>query len=192
MSEREKQKPEEKVKIVIKYIAGEVSMSEAATEAGVDRKTLQRWVMQYKAEGAATFLPGRREHIYSPKLKLQAVQEYLSGMGSQAELSKKYGLRDRRQLRNWLKVYNAHGDFNSRKNSGGGSYMKQGRDTTQEERIQIVKDCLASGKDYGEMALKLQGKLPAGTHMDAAVRGDGRGRSGGPARKEEEGSGAQN
>ena len=40
MSEREKQKPEEKVKIVIKYIAGEVSMSEAATEAGVDRKTL--------------------------------------------------------------------------------------------------------------------------------------------------------
>ena len=56
--------------------------------------------------------------------------------------------------------------------------MKQGRDTTQEERIQIVKDCLASGKDYGEMALKLQGKLPAGTHMDAAVRGDGRGRSG--------------
>ena len=40
------------------------------------------------------------------------------------------------------------------KNSGGGSYMKQGRDTTQEERIQIVKDCLASWKDYGEMALK--------------------------------------
>ena len=32
--------------------------------------------------------------------------------------------------------------------------MKQGRETTQEERIQIVKDCLASGKNYGEMALK--------------------------------------
>ena len=192
MSERKKQKPEEKVKIVKRYLAGEVSMSEAVTEAGVNWKTLQKWVMQYEAEGAAAFLPGRREHIYSPELKLQAVQEYLSGKGSQAELSKKYGLRDRRQLQNWLKVYNAHGDFNSRKNSGGGSYMKQGRDTTQEERIQIVKDCLASGKDYGEMALKLQGKLPAGTHMDAAVRGDGRGRSGGPARKEEEGSGAQN
>ena len=36
----------------------------------------------------------------------------------------------------------------------GGSYMKQGRSTTQAERIQIVKDCLASGKNYGEMALK--------------------------------------
>lgn len=32
--------------------------------------------------------------------------------------------------------------------------MKQGRDTTQEERIRIVKECLASGKNYGEMALK--------------------------------------
>ena len=32
--------------------------------------------------------------------------------------------------------------------------MKQGRDTTQEERVQIVKGCLASGKNYGEMALK--------------------------------------
>ena len=142
MSERKKQKPEEKVKIVKRYLAGEVSMSEAVTEAGVNWKTLQKWVMQYEAEGAAAFLPGRREHIYSPELKLQA------------EFSKKYGLRDRRQLRNWLKVYHAHGDFNSVKFSGGGSYMKQGRDTTQEERIQIVKDCLASGKNYGEMALK--------------------------------------
>ena len=154
MSERKKPKPEEKVKIVKRYLAGEVSMSEAATEAGVDRKTLQRWVMQYELEGAAAFLPNRRNHAYSPELKLQAVQEYLSGKGSQAELSKKYGLRDRRQLQNWLKVYHAHGDFNSRKNSGGGNCMKQGRDTTQEERIQIVKDCLASGKNYGEMALK--------------------------------------
>ena len=59
MSGRGKVKPEEKVKIVIQYIAGEVS-----AKAGVDRKTLQRWLMQYKAEGAAAFLPGRREHTY--------------------------------------------------------------------------------------------------------------------------------
>ena len=144
MSERKKQKPEEKVKIVKRYLAGEVSMSEAVTEAGVNWKTLQKWVMQYEAEGAAAFLPGRREHIYSPELKLQA------------EFSKKYGLRDRRQLRNWLKVYHAHGDFNSRKNSGGGSCMRQGRETTLEERIQIVRDCIASGKSYGEMAQKYQ------------------------------------
>ena len=161
MQEKGKRKPEAKVKIVKKYMAGEAGRCRAAAEAGVDRETLRGWVMQYEAEGAAAFLPGRRNHAYSPEIRLQAVQEYLSGKGSQAELSRKYGLRDRKQLRNWLKVYNAHGDFNSGKNSGGGSCMKQGRDTTQEERVQIVRDCLASGKNYGETALKYRVICPA-------------------------------
>ena len=191
MPQKQKLSAEEKAKVIEDYINNRISLSEAARRGGVARDTISQWARNYEADGMTAFMTCRNR-VYSPELKRQAVEDYLSGKGSQAELSKKYGLRDRRQLRNWLKVYNAHGDFNSRKNSGGGSYMKQGRDTTQEERIQIVKDCLASGKDYGEMALKLQGKIPAGTHMDAAVRGDGRGRSGGPARKEEEGSGAQN
>ena len=59
MSERENLKPEEKVKIAKKYLAGEVSICRAPAEAGVDQKTLQRWIMQYEAEGAAAFLPGR-------------------------------------------------------------------------------------------------------------------------------------
>ena len=154
MPHKQKLRAEEKVKIVRRYLAGEVSISGAAAEAGIDGKTIQRWAMQYEAEGMAAFLPNRRNHTYSSALKEQAVQDYLSGKGSLAEISKKYGLRDKRQLQAWIKVYNAHGDFNSVKLSGGGSYMKQGRDTTQEERIQIVKDCLASRKNYGEMALK--------------------------------------
>ena len=32
--------------------------------------------------------------------------------------------------------------------------MRKARSTTQKERVQIVKDCLASGKNYGEIALK--------------------------------------
>lgn len=34
--------------------------------------------------------------------------------------------------------------------------MKQGRETTFDERLQIVRDCIAGGKNYGEMALKYQ------------------------------------
>ena len=34
--------------------------------------------------------------------------------------------------------------------------MKQGRNTTQEERIEIARECIANGKNYGEMALKYQ------------------------------------
>ena len=32
--------------------------------------------------------------------------------------------------------------------------MKQGRDTTQEEKLAIVKDCLEHGSNYGETAIK--------------------------------------
>lgn len=32
--------------------------------------------------------------------------------------------------------------------------MKKARSTTPEERLQIVRECLASGRNYGEMALK--------------------------------------
>ena len=145
---------EEKVKIILKYMNGDVGLNSAAAEAGVAHETLRQWIMQYQAEGAIAFLPDRKAHTYSPELKLQAVQDYLAGEGSLMEVSKKYGVRDKKTLRSWIKVYNTHGDFNSVKSFGGGSCMKQGRDTTQEERIQIVKDCLASGKKYGEMALK--------------------------------------
>ena len=183
---------EKKVEIVRDYLEGRKGYTESVKRANNSMESFRRWVYLYKEKGAAGLLPNSKNKVYPEDVKRKAIQEYLSGHGSLESICEKYEIRSTRQLRKWIKENNAHGDFNSRKNSGGGSYMKQGRDTTQEERIQIVKDCLASGKDYGEMALKLQGKLPAGTHMDAAVRGDGRGRSGGPARKEEEGSGAQN
>ena len=183
---------EKKVEIVRDYLDGRVGYKESIQRANNSAASFRHWVHLYKGNGAAGLLPNSRNKVYPEDTKWKAVQEYLSGHGSLESVCEKYEIRSTSQLRSWIKVYHAHGDFNSRKNSGGGSYMKQGRDTTQEERIQIVKDCLASGKDYGEMALKLQGKLPAGTHMDAAVRGDGRGRSGGPARKAQEGSGSQN
>ena len=34
--------------------------------------------------------------------------------------------------------------------------MKKTRKTTQEERIEIAKDCIANGYNYGEIALKYQ------------------------------------
>ena len=154
MSQKSKLSLEEKVKIILKYMNGDMGLNSAAAEAGVAHETLRQWIMQYQAEGAIAFLPGRKARTYSPELKLQAVQDYLAGEGSLMEISTKYGVRDKKTLRSWIKVYNTHGDFNSVKSFGGGSCMKQGRDTTQEERIQIVKDCLASGKKYGEMALK--------------------------------------
>lgn len=144
---------EEKVRLVRQYISGKGSYLEIAQKAKVGETSLKAWVRRYKAEGITAFQKEKNRQ-YTPEQKRQAVKEYLSGNGSLAKIAIKYHLRSESQLRSWIKVYNAHGDFNSRKYSGGGSYMKQGRETTLEERIQVVRDCIASGKNYGEIALK--------------------------------------
>ena len=156
MPQKGKISPEEKVEIVQRYLRGEVSQRDAAALVGVDRKALKNWLRIYQVEGASGLMVADKNRRYSSELKKEAVQEYLSGAGSQMEICKKYNIRSTRQLHNWVKVYNAHGDFSFREGSGGGSYMKQGRNTTQEERIAIARECIASGKNYGEMALKYQ------------------------------------
>jgi transposase-like protein len=143
----------EKIEIIRDQLAGKYSIEEAAQRAGVSRSTIQRWKMVYEAEGVEGFIR-QRNRAYSAAEKRTAVEEYLRGGSSIQVICKKYKISDSHVFRRWLKVYNAHGDFNSVKHSGGGSYMKQGRDTTKEERLEIVKDCLACGKNYGEMALK--------------------------------------
>jgi len=154
MSKKGKLETEEKVRIIREYLEGRVSFSESVKRGGCNEWTFQQWVKRYKAEGIDAFMPHERNRQYSPELKLRAVQDHLNGNGSLMEISVRYKISDTHILRRWIKVYSAHGDFNSVKHSGGGSYMKQGRETTLEERIQIVRDCIAGGKNYGEMALK--------------------------------------
>ena len=155
MSQNKKLEAEEKVKIIQAQLRGEYSIKEAFQRAGVSRTTFRGWEAIYEAEGIEGFTrQGKR--AYGAAEKRAAVEEYLKGGSSIQGICKKYRISDSHVFRRWLKVYNAHGDFNSAKYSGGGSCMKRGRDTTEEERLEIVKDCLASGKNYGEMALKRQ------------------------------------
>ena len=156
MSQGRKLKVEEKISLIRKYQEGKIRFSEAVAQAGGNSETFWRWVKRYEAEGVDGFLPYQSNRVYSEELKLAAVHAYLSGEGSQTEIAQKYHLRSDKQLRNWLKVYHTHGGFNSRKNSGGGCRMRKIRSITQEERIQIARECIASGKNYGEIAIKYE------------------------------------
>ena len=153
MSRKSKIDPTEKVKIVERLLADEISVSEAARLTGVDKASIRRWRNLYLADGPTALMAQRNNKVYSQELKLQAVHEYLDGKSSQADIVKKYHLRSSRQLHNWIKVYTTHGEIKSR-GSGGGSYMRKARQTTPEERLEIVQDCLANDKNYGAMALK--------------------------------------
>ena len=153
MSRKSKIDPTEKVKIVEHLLADEISVSEAARLTDVDKASIQLWRNLYLADGPTALMAQRNNKVYSQELKLQAVHEYLDGKSSQADIVQKYHLRSSRQLRDWINVYTTHGEIKSR-GSGGGSYMRKARQTTPEERLEIVQDCLANDKNYGAMALK--------------------------------------
>ena len=153
MSRKSTIDPAEKVKIVERLLADEISGSEAARLTGAGHTSILRWRNLYLADGPTALMDQRNNKVYSQELKLQAVHEYLNGKSSQEDIVKKYHLRSSTQLRNWIKVYTTHGEIKSR-GSGGGSYMRKARRTTPEERLEIVRDCLANDKNYGAMAVK--------------------------------------
>ena len=119
---------------------------------GINDARIAEWLKEYHVRGSESFLRDGKNKSYDSSLKEQAVEEYLEGKGSIREITLKYGIRCRKQLREWIKVYNSGRGF--RRKMSGGSRMKDARPTTVEERIQIAKDCIANGGNYGETALK--------------------------------------
>ena len=94
----------------------------------------------------------RRNHKnkkYSKELRVEAVEAYLRGEGTQKEICKKFGIIDRRQLHNWILWYNGHRETKRNNTAKGEIYMTKGRKTTQEERAEIVAFCIEHNYDYG-------------------------------------------
>lgn len=144
---------EDKLRLIEKYLKGEKSKSNTAKEASAHPSTIALWARLYVTDGPTALMAQKQNKKYSAELKLKVVTEYLSGAGSQSAICKKYHIRSRTQLRQWIKVYNSYGAF---KSTTGGSYMKKSRNTNPNERLKIVRDCLANDKNYGAMALKYE------------------------------------
>ena len=153
MPQKGKLPAEEKIKLIESYLAGRIGFVAASRSVGIAETTLRRWIDQYEAEGVMGLAPCRVKRHYTRETKCSAVNDYLSGKGSQREICIKYGIRKTSILERWLKVYNSHGEFRI---MNGGSRMTKGRETTPEERIEIAKECIGNNNNYGEIALKHQ------------------------------------
>ena len=140
-----------KQKAVMEIESGRLSQSEVARRLCVDGETVRSWLTAYRSEGNAGLECGSKNRIYSVQTKQQAVETYLTGQYSLQKICEIFKIRGTHQLRDWLKVYNSGREF---KRMSGGSRMKSTHKATKEERIQIAKECLASGNNYGEIAKK--------------------------------------
>jgi transposase-like protein len=123
------------------------------------KSTITDWLRRYEVYGYKGLEIRTHNKIYSADLKIQAVQDYLSGNGSLRQIIEKYKITDKKQLRNWINKYNSHSSFKS--NEGGGTYaMTKGRATTWQERIDTVLYCLAHNYDYLNTAKNFQVSYP--------------------------------
>ena len=131
------------------YVTGKASALQLVREYGVGHATVRRWATNYLTMGVDGLIAQRKNATYSVALKMAAVDDYLSGKFSLKEIQKKYKLRSDAQIRNWVKCYNGHKEF-KHPNTGGEFRMVKHRETTIDERIEIVSYCIANSKDYGK------------------------------------------
>src|SRR5690606_30698964 len=115
--------------------------------------TIYKWVYRYEKYGIEGLKESTTWRRYSKELKLNSVKDYLSGEYSFRYVIRKHEISSDSVLRQWIKKYNGHREL---KDTGKrrSSSITIGRKTTWKERIEIVQDALANGKNYRETAEK--------------------------------------
>ena len=145
---------EEKLAWVTRILSNEITPTQAAQMSGINDMTIIDWLHLYEVEDIQGLAHQSHNRSYSLKLKRMAVEEYLEGGISLRQICKKYKIRNKTQLRDWIKRYNSGKDFG--REMSGGSRMKKTRKTSQKEKLQIVKACMERGFDYGAVALEFK------------------------------------
>jgi transposase-like protein len=141
--------PIKKIEAVEKYKRGEGSQKNIAREYGVNTASFQQWIANYEAMGPSGLANEHTNNRYSMELKTAAIEAYLHSEGSLVTICKRYRIRSKKQLQDWITLYNGHKELRAIGGQGREIYMTKGRSTTLEERIEIVSYCIANGKDYG-------------------------------------------
>jgi transposase len=140
----------ENLAILKEYETSRTTLVNILEKYNIAKCTFYSWRRRYKLYGNKGLEIRTHNKSYSSELKLLAVQDYLSGNYSQDEIDI-YEIQSRTQLRNWINKYNSHSSLTSYK-SGGTRAMTKGRNTSWEERIEIVLYCLSQNRDYHHTA----------------------------------------
>ncbi|WP_333594231.1 transposase, partial [Anaerospora hongkongensis] len=146
---------EERIDAIKKYLRHEASLKYLASQLKVSRWTIKRWLIVYQSLGPEGLMETSRNMPYSSTLKETVVMDYLAGAGSYRDLCKKYGIKSTRQLQVWISKYNGHEKLKT-SGTGGVPSMTNGRKTSYEERVEIVKYCIEQQNNYAETAQKYQ------------------------------------
>ena len=135
-----------KIQACKEYETGEVSFNDIAKVIGVSKKTVRQWFLMYKEHGSSVFETSNKRKRYCREFKSKVVKEYISCEYSQLNLAAKYNI-SAWSIGDWVKRW-----YNSMELEDCSSkrevYAMKSRETTFEERIEIVKWIIENDMDY--------------------------------------------
>lgn len=137
------------------YLLYNISQEELSRKYGVAKRCIRDWVTGYNAIGESYFTLRDSGLSYSRELKAAACKEYMKGKCSLKDIVIRFHITSERTLRNWLKKYNGNEELNSTDSAitrKGASSMYKGRETTYQERLDIVCWYLSHKCKYAECA----------------------------------------
>lgn len=143
---------EDKLKACEDYINGIASVSQIAESLGVKESIVFEWTNKYRMNGPESLMPKLKNSSYTKEFKIKAVEDYLSGGGSQEEICNKYQITSRSVLRNWIAKYNDLKELEDYIPKPEVYTKMAYRKTTLEEREEIVKYCIEHNNDYKNTA----------------------------------------
>jgi len=140
---------DEKLRAIREVKESKSSERSIAKKYGISSSTLRVYISNYEAMGIEG-LESKKPTKYPLELRRRAVEDYKNGGGSLQRICQKYKIKSNKQLQNWIMWYNNGCKKTTRHIEAKGEiYMTKGRNTTQEEKAEIVAFCIQNGKDYG-------------------------------------------
>ena len=156
MSLKGKVPPELKIQAVEDYIAVRKGSTQIREELGIRLSTFQAWLRKYQTQGPQGLYPRKGFSNYAAGLKLEAVEDYLSGGGSLDAMCRKYEISSHAVLQQWITLYNeGHRDFKMRRAQEENS-MAEVKKLSQEEKLQAVLYCINHQLDYRQTSEQYQ------------------------------------
>lgn len=112
---------------------------------GVHHSQIVQWVERFEVGGVDALKRRQQKRTYSEEMMLEVVQAYLVGNVSYSQLSKQYGILNGSTIYQWVKRYTSGKSLTATRRT---TPMKDGRKTTQMERVEIAQWVIANEMNY--------------------------------------------
>lgn len=138
----------EKWEIIRPVIEGKASVLAIAKKYEMAKSNITKWIRKYNQDGMAGLENGKGWKPYTADLKTSAVKDVVDNGMSLTSVVKKYEISSDSVLARWINSYNSGNKLEATSTGKVGAIMTKGRQTTFEERIEIVEFIMARDHDY--------------------------------------------